>query len=98
MVLVKRFKIENDIKFVNYNIFRKDKYSLILTMCKDYVEKIAYNDKAKQHINQIEKHIENLRNLGFEVVENVNQGKIKSNYIDKKRVFLHSLFYNNIGT
>lgn len=79
-------KIENDIKFVNYNIFRKDEYSLILTMKKDFVEKVAYNNKAKEHINKIEQYIENLRKLDFEVVENVNEEKIQSKYINKEEL------------
>ena len=86
LVEISNAKIENDIKFVNYNIFRKDKYKLILTMKKDSVEKIADNNQAKEHINKIEQYIEKLRNLDFEVIENVKQERIQSDYIDAEEL------------
>lgn len=84
-------KINNDIKFVNYNIFRKDKYKLALIMGKENVQKYAETSKAKKHIENISKYIENLESLGFRVLEKVENGKIiskisNSEELDKKIV------------
>ena len=41
LVEIANSEIQNDIKFVNYNIFRKDKYRLILIMRKRFCRKIS---------------------------------------------------------
>lgn len=91
LVEIANNKIENDIKFVNYNIFRKDKYRLVLIMGKDTVEKYAETNEAKEHIKNINSHIEKLKSLGFKIVEKVENEKVisrivKSEELDKKIV------------
>lgn len=75
-------EISNEIKFVNYNYLRKDKYKLLLTINGKYVEKIPENEVAKTHINNIKTHIERLTNLGFNVLEKVENEKIISEFIN----------------
>ena len=82
---------ENDIKFVNYNIFRKDKYKLTLIMKKDIVEKYATTSVAKEHIKNIEKYIKHLEKLGFTIIDKIENEKviskiIKTQELDKKIV------------
>ena len=82
---------ENGIKFINYNIFRKDKYKLTLIMKKDIVEKYATTSEAKEHIKNIEKYIKHLEELGFSIIDKVENEKITSRIIrteelDKKIV------------
>ena len=91
LVEISNEEINNDIKFINYNIFRKDKYKLALIMGKENVQKYAETTKAKKHIENINKYIENLRYLGFKVLEKVENDKIisklaNSEELDKKIV------------
>ena len=91
LIEISNEKIKNDIKFVNYNIFRKEKYKLMLTINQNSVVKLTENDKAKEHIKQIEQYISRLRKLGFEIIEKVENEKILSNFmtadeLDKKIV------------
>ena len=84
-------EIDNEIKFINYNNFRKDKYKLMLIMKQDKVEKIAENDLAKEQIQMVRENIENLRKLNFKIVDNVQEGKVisqiqKAEELDKKIV------------
>lgn len=76
--------ITNDIKFVNYNVFRKDKYKLLLTMHNSYVQKEAENDEAISHIKNIEVNTDKLRNMGFNVLEKIENNKIISEFIEEK--------------
>ncbi|MCI8345126.1 MAG: hypothetical protein HFJ42_04060 [Clostridia bacterium] len=91
LVEISNEQINNDIKFINYNIFRKDKYKLALIMGKENVQKHAETQKAKKHIENISKYIENLEHLGFKVLEKVEKDKIiskiaNSEELDKKIV------------
>lgn len=79
-------EIENDIKFVNYNIFRKEKYQLMLIMHKNYVEKVAENDLAREHIKQISEYTHILKNMKFNVLEDVDDEKIKSEFIKEEEL------------
>lgn len=76
--------ITNDIKFVNYNIFRKDKYKLLLTMHNDYVQKEAENNEAILHVKNIELNTDKLKNMGFNVLEKIEKDKIISDFIEEK--------------
>lgn len=79
-------EIENTIKFVSYNILRKEKYKLILTINKNSVKKVAENDEAISHIRDIGKNLEELNSLGFKTIEKVENetilGKFMKNELD----------------
>lgn len=79
-------EIKNDVKFVNYNIFRKDKYQLMTIMHKNYVEKIAENGAAKEHIKRILNYSNILRNMKFNVLEEVEEENIKSQFIEEEEL------------
>jgi len=48
-------KIDNDIKFVNYNVFRKEKYKLVLTMGNKNEKKYDLTEQGQEHIEKISK-------------------------------------------
>ena len=79
-------EIKNDIKFVNYNIFRKNKYQLLLIMHNNFVEKIPSNNFSISHVKQIFKYIDNLYELGFNVLEKKEDEKIISEFITEKEL------------
>ena len=81
LIEISNDEIETDIKFVNYNIFRKPKYQLILNMSKEKVEKSPATKEASKHIENIDKYVQKLNELGFNVAEKVEEGKIISNII-----------------
>lgn len=85
-VEISNLKNENDIKFVNYNIFRKEKYQLILTMHNDKFEKKPSNALSKIHVQQINNYINTLKSLGFNILETVENECIVSEYIKEKEL------------
>ena len=86
LIEISNEKIDNGIKFVNYNVFRKDKYKLMLIMKNDIVEKYAANKEAKAHIRNIEKYIKGLQELGFNVVDKVENDEIISKVINSEEL------------
>lgn len=79
-------EIENNTQFVNYNIFRKDKYKLLLTINGNKVQKVAENDEANTHIEKIKSNIAKLKELGFNVLEEVKENKIISEFVKEKEL------------
>lgn len=77
-------EISKDVKFYGFNNLRKNKYSLVLKMKNDYVEKYPRSKEAKQHIKNINNNSRCLKELGFEVAEetNENEEKVKSKFIE----------------
>lgn len=61
--------IDEKVKYYSFNTMRKDKYSLILKMTDEYVEKIAENKQAVEHIRNINKNSKILKELGFSIAE-----------------------------
>ncbi len=91
LVEISNGNIDNDIKFINYNNFRKDDYKLILIMKPEEVEKIAQTDLAKKHIQKIKENIENLKKLNFSIIDKVQEDRIISTVqhveeLDKKLI------------
>lgn len=77
-------KIDNDIKYVSFNNMRKDKYSLILKISKEMVEKSPRTEEAIEHIRNINENNYKLKELGFEIAEEIEnqENSIKSPYIN----------------
>lgn len=76
-------EINRKIKYISFNNMRKDKYSLILKMFDEVIEKTPKEDLAKEHILQIKENIKILKELGFETAEDEHTEDtcIKSRYI-----------------
>lgn len=78
--------INNNIKFVNYNIFRKEKYRLILIIDGNTVRKYALTSNGKEHIRNMSKYIKHLIKIGFNVIEKVENDTIISEFINKEEL------------
>lgn len=76
--------IKEDVKYYGFNNMRKDKYSLILKMKDDYVEKFPKTKEAVEHINEINKNSKRLQELGFDIAEEDEENIVKSRYIKLK--------------
>lgn len=75
-------EIKKENKYYSFNNMRKEKYSLILKMKEEYIEKYPKSQKAIQHIENINKYAKILKQLGFNVAEEENASKIvKSRFI-----------------
>ena len=85
-VEISNVEVKNDIKFVNYNVFRKDKYQLVLIMHDDWFEKRAANISANDHIKTIETYTYKLKLLGFNMLEKIKDDSIVSEYVKEKEL------------
>lgn len=83
LVELSNTEINRNMKYVSFNNMRKDKYSLILKMFDEAIEKTIKEDLAKEHILQIKENIKILKELGFEIAEDeqTEDNCIKSRYI-----------------
>lgn len=76
-------EIDEDVKYYSFNNMRKEDYSLILKMKNEYVEKYPRTEKAMQHIKNINKNSQKLKELGFNIAEeNESENIVKSRFID----------------
>ena len=68
----------NPIKFVSYNNIRKEKYRLMLKMDNDYARKSIINQKSIEHFNTFKNNNEELKKLGFEILDYYENNEIVS--------------------
>lgn len=71
-------------KYISFNNLRKEKYQLITKIADTYVEKQVVNENSKQHYENIENNIKILETNGIDVLDYVEDEKIKSRYIEQK--------------
>ena len=85
------YRIKNRTKYISYNNMRKDKYSLVLKIVDNKVEKFTKKKEAIEHLQNMKNNIQRLKELGFQLAEknienneNVIMGKlIKYPQLDK---------------
>lgn len=76
-------EINKDIRYYGFNNMRKEKYSLILKMKDDYVIKYPKTEEAIQHIRKIKSNSMKLKDLGFNIAEELTEEDIvKSRFIN----------------
>lgn len=75
-------KQNNQAKFISFNNNRKAKYRLMTKIFDNYVEKKYCNENAKEHIERIAENAEELRKLGFIVLDKKEKDSIISDYIN----------------
>lgn len=80
-------ELNRDIKYISFNNMRKDEYSLILKMYSKDIEKMPKTQLAYNHILQINENCKKLKELGFEIAEDIKE----SNYIKSKYINLNQL-------
>lgn len=71
-------------KYISFNNLRKNKYQLITKIAEGYVEKQVVSENANQHYQNIKNNIKILQDAGIEIVDYIEDGKIKSKYIEQK--------------
>lgn len=81
-------EINRKIKYISFNNMRKDKYSLILKMYNETIEKIPKEDVAQEQILRIKENAQKLKELGFEVAE---ETQTDNTYIKSKFIYLEQL-------
>lgn len=74
-------EIKENVKYYGFNNMRKDKYSLILKIKDDYVEKYPKTKESVEHIKEINKNSKRLQELGFNIAEEDGKNIVKSRYI-----------------
>lgn len=90
--------IENDIKYVSYNNYRKEKYRLITKIKQDKVEKQEENEKSKAHIKDIAKNMEVLKGYNFKILDKFENNILYSDFIKNEQTLDMQLAqnYNNV--
>lgn len=71
-------------KYISFNNLRKEEYQLITKIADEYVEKQVVNEKANKHYQNIKDNIKILQDAGVETVDYIQEGKIRSKYIEQK--------------
>lgn len=77
-------KVENDTQYISFNNYRKPKYQLMTKIRKDVVEKTAIGKQAKEHFDNMVKNIEDLKSENIEILDEVQEGKTVSKFINTK--------------
>lgn len=84
LIEISKEKRELPYNYISFNNMRKEKYRLITKIGKDYVEKEAVTEEANQHIEQISKNIEYLKENQIKTLDETEENKIKSKYVEQK--------------
>lgn len=71
-------------KYISFNNLRKEEYRLITKISNNYVEKQVVNESANQHYQNIKNNMQILQNSGIDIVDYIEDDKIRSKYIEQK--------------
>lgn len=71
-------------KYISFNNLRKEKYQLITKIAETYVEKQIVNENSKQHYENIKNNMKILEENGIDVLDYIEDEKIKSRYIEQR--------------
>ena len=77
--------IQNDIKYITFSNYRKEKYRIMTIIKDEEVIKKATNKTAQEHINNILKSNLAFNKANVEMIEKEQNGKIVSKYINAER-------------
>ncbi len=77
--------INTDIKYVAFTNYRKPEYRMMTLIKEDVVIKKVADKQAQNHMEQMERNIQELRQMGIDVIENKKDGQIISQFIKHKR-------------
>lgn len=99
LIILEKEKNEELPLYISYNNMRKEKYRLITKISKNVVEKKPVSKEAEGHYNNIKKNIELLQQNNIKTVDYIENGSIKSKYINQENllntVLTKSLEENN---
>lgn len=78
---------KSDINFISFNNSRNEEYRLVTKVYKDKVIKEPVNEKSKMHINQLRENIETLKEIGFNILDTYEDGKVISKFFAGKTLY-----------
>lgn len=79
-----QIEFKNDTRFVSFNNCRKEEYQLMTKIREKEVEKTSLNEKAKKHIDEMKKNIQDLKQENIEILDEIRDDKIVSKFVDVK--------------
>ena len=74
--------IENEIRYVNFEVYRKKEYNIKTIIKKDVVIKTANIELAQNHINNIKKNIDILKSKKIKTLDKYEDNKIISKFVN----------------
>jgi GT2 family glycosyltransferase len=77
---ISKEEITNDIRYVNFEIYRRDEYNIRTVIKKDFVYKYANVSSAKEHINSIKDNIKLLKSKNIKTLDEYDSEKIISKF------------------
>ena len=77
--------MQNNIKYITFSNYRKEKYRIMTIIKDEEVIKKATNKNAQEHINNILKSNLEFNKANVEMIEKEENGKIVSKYINAER-------------
>lgn len=75
---------KSKVKFIGYNNLRKEKFQLCTKIYDDIVIKEPIEESSIEHINSIKSNIDELKEMGFCLLDSEINGKINSRYVSEK--------------
>lgn len=84
LVEISKGECNKEYKYISFNNMRKEEYRLITKIADTYVEKQKVTSKAESHYEQIKENIKYLESNNIKTVDYVENGIIKSKYVDQK--------------
>lgn len=76
--------LQNEIKYISFNNYRKDEYRLITKIKNDIVQKQEENEEAKKHIEEIAQNIKKLEKYNFKILDRYENDVLFSHLIKNK--------------
>ncbi len=80
-------EVDKTFNYISFNNLRRKEYQLITKISNDYVEKQCVSEAAEKHLENIKENIKILENTGLKTPDYIENGKIKSRYIEQKYLF-----------
>lgn len=74
-------------KFVSFNHSRRKEFQLATKMYEEFVVKEAANEKAKEHILNMQNYIQELQNHAIKIIDKAENNKIISRFVQDKTLF-----------
>ena len=83
-IVVSQNEFKDDIKYVSFNNYRKEKYQLMTKIRENTVEKTSINAKSKKHLEQMMDNIKNLNSKNIKILDEAYEDKVVSKFINLK--------------
>ena len=85
IVELSNYDIDTKERYISFNNYRNEEYRLMTIITEERVEKRAVTSKAKRHINQMKRIVEETKKLGINNLDYVEDGRVYSKLIKNER-------------